>query len=163
MYLFGGLFCSVVPLSCLQCTCAAPLLYGAFSPFSCVDQTAHCTGSVCNGNAQLCFSCLSFFLHFQLLVLPQECIEYASAVSAFQGLVVSVPFPCLVAPFCLIAFEKSTQYRIAPECTSWCRRAVSLYNPSEDLSRFPCFHLVLLCGLGLVLLCRLRMSVAFVA
>lgn len=132
-------------------------------PFSCVDQTVHCTGSVCNGNAQLCFSCLSFFLHFQLLVLPQECIEYASAVSAFQGLVVSVPFPCLVAPFCLIALEKSTQYRIAPECTSWWRRAVSQYNTSEDLSRFPCLHLVLLCGLGLVLLCKLRMSVAFVA
>ena len=36
----------------------------------------------------------------------------------FQGLVVSVPFACLVAPFCLIALEKSTQYRIAPECTA---------------------------------------------
>ncbi len=84
MYLFGGLFCSIVSLSCLQCTCAAPLLYGAFSPFSCVDQTVHCTGSVCNGNAQLCFSCLSVFLHFQLPMLPQECIEYASAVSAFS-------------------------------------------------------------------------------
>lgn len=84
MYLFGGLFCSIVSLSHLHCTCAALLLYSACSPFSCVDWNICCTGSVRNGNAQLCFSCLSFFLHFPLPVLSQECIEYASAVSTFS-------------------------------------------------------------------------------
>ena len=64
MYLCWGFSPPVVSLSRLSCTRAALLLYGAFSPFSCVDQTVHCTGSVCNGNAQLCFSCPLFFLHF---------------------------------------------------------------------------------------------------
>ena len=94
MYLVGGLFCSVVSyVSCLQCTCAAPLLYGAWYTFSCVDQSVHCTGSVRNGNAQLWLSCLSFFLHFQLPMLPQECID--SAVSAFSrvGCVCSFTLP----------------------------------------------------------------------
>ena len=112
MYIFGGLFCSVVSLSRLQCTCAAPVLYGAFSPFSCVDQTVHCTGSVRNGNAQLCFSCLSIFLHLQLSVLPQECVEHASAVSAFSRVGCICSFRLPGSPILLDSFGEvnSVQY-----------------------------------------------------
>ncbi len=100
--------------------------------------------------AVFCFSCIFSYPCFLKSVLSMLVLSHL-----LQDLIESVPFACLVAP--AIAWEKSTQYRLHlnVQLLPFLVQAVSWYIPIEDLLRFPFFRLVLLCSLGLVLLCKM--------
>ncbi len=72
---------------------------------------------MCNGNAQLHFRCFLFFL---LAVLPQECIEYTSAVFLRLSCICAFRLPgslILLDSFGVQSIHNRMELH-APECTA---------------------------------------------